>query len=202
MRTAAAVGLSMILASCGLAGPTASATPVAGSNSDPVPAASAARIAPMTPAPPPGPSIPGFKCADASAGTTGDANVTNARIAEQLGFDRFVLQFDSKVPAYTVKRQAKPVFKIGGRGQPVTLNGTAGVLVQVHSATGSGTYNGPTDFSHPDFLVLGEARLIEDFEGYVSWGLGLNRPACMRVFPIPAGDLPPRLVIDFTTAPG
>ena len=155
----------------------------------------------MTPAVPPGTIIPAFKCADASGGTAGNANVTNVQVGEQPGFDRFVLQFDTKVPTYTVKRQAKPVFKIGGRGQSQTLSGTSGVLVQVHSATGSSTYNGSTDFSHPEYLVLSEARLIEDFEGYVSWGLGLNRPACMRVFPIPASDLPPRLVIEFTTAP-
>ena len=190
----------MILTSCGLAGPTASAGPVAGSNGMPVQAASAARIVPVTPAVAPGTSLPLFKCADASGGTAGNANVKDVRVGEQPGFDRFVLQFDSKVPSYTVKYQAKPVFKAGGSGQSVTLSGTAGVLVQVHSATGSGSYSGSTDFSHPEFLVLSEARLIEDFEGYVSWGLGLSRRTCMRAFIFP-GAGPPRLVVDFTTTP-
>ncbi len=143
--------------------------------------------------------MPAFRCADAVGGSAGSANVSGVRAAEQLGYDRFVLQFDTKVPSYTVKRQAKPVFKSGGSGQTVTLSGTSGALVQVHSATGAGSYNGPTDILHSGFLVLSEARLVEDFEGYVSWGFGLSRPACMRTFTL---SDPPRLVIDFTTTSG
>jgi hypothetical protein len=50
---------------------------------------------------------------------------------------------------------------------------------------------------HPEFLVLNEARLTGDFEGYLSWGLGLSRAACLRTFTLLD---PPRLVVDFTTA--
>jgi hypothetical protein len=201
MRTAAALALCILLTACGLGGPTAGATPADGSSTNPVQAASAARITPppVTPPAPPGTSLPAFKCADASGGTAGSANVTAVRVTEQAGYDRFVLQFDGKVPAYTVKRQAKPVFTTGGSGQSVTLSGTAGALVQVHSATEAGTYSGPTDISHAEFLVLTGARLTGDFEGYVSWGLGLSRPACLRTFTV--AD-PPRLVVDFKTAPG
>jgi hypothetical protein len=140
--------------------------------------------------------VPAFKCADASGGTAGSANVSGVRVAEQLGYDRFVVQFDTKVPAYTVKRQAKPVFNSGASGQSITLSGAAGVIVQVHSATGANTYTGPTDFTHPEFLVLSEARLTQDFEGYVSWGLGLSRASCLRAFTL---SNPARLVVDFAT---
>jgi hypothetical protein len=199
MRTAAALGLCMVLTACGLAGPTASTTPAAGGTSTPIQAASKPRITPPpVPAPaPPDTNLPAFSCADASGGSAGNANVTGVRVAEQVGYDRFVLQFNTKVPSYTVKRQAKPTFTTGGSGQPITLTGTTGVLVQVHSATGASSYIGPTDFSHPEFLVLGEAHLTEDFEGYVSWGLGLNRRTCLRTFTL---SDPPRLVVDFTTA--
>jgi hypothetical protein len=107
-----------------------------------------------------------------------------------------VLQFDTKVPTFIVKRQAKPIFKNGASGQSVTLNGTAGVLVQVRSASASGTYSGPTDISHPDYAVLVEAKLVEDFEGYLSWGIGLTKPTCVRAFTL---SDPARLVIDFKT---
>jgi hypothetical protein len=199
MRIAAALGLCAVLSACGLAGPTASATPNAGTTSPPAQVASAPRITPLpvSPPAPPGTNLPAFKCADASGGSAGNANVTGVRVAEQVGYDRFVLQFDTRVPTYTVKRQAKPVFKTAGSGQPATLSGVTGALVQVHSATGANTYNGATDFSRPEFLVLKEARLTEDFEGYVSWGLGLSRSACLRTFTL--AD-PPRLVVDFTTA--
>ena len=116
---------------------------------------------------------------------------------EQIGFDRLVLQFDTKVPSYTVKRQAKPVFKSGGSGQSIALSGASGVLVQIHSATASGSYSGATDIAHLAYSVLIEAKLVEDFEGYLSWGLGLTKPACFRAFTL--AD-PPRLVIDFKTA--
>jgi hypothetical protein len=143
--------------------------------------------------------MPAFKCADSAGGSAGNANITQARVAAQVGYDRLVLQFDTKVPAYTVKRQAKPTFKNGASGASLTLSGTAGVLLQVHSATMASSYTGSTDFRHPEFLVLNEARLVEDFEGYVSWGLGLSRPACMRTFTL---SDPPRLVVDFKSASG
>jgi hypothetical protein len=199
MRFAAALGVCTILSACGLGGTTAATTPSAGTTSTPIQAASAPRITPppVSPPTPPGTNLPAFKCADSSGGTAGSANLTGVRVTEYVGFDRFVLQFDSKVPSFTIKRQAKPVFKAGASGQPTTLNGVAGALVQVRSATGANTYTGSTDLSPAGFLVLNEARLIEDFEGSLSWGLGLNRSACLRTFTL---SDPARLVIDFTTA--
>jgi hypothetical protein len=194
MRAALVACLCLAVAACGTtAAPAVAVTPTGTQGS-----ASATRIAqpPVTPPTAPGDSLPAFACSDASGGSTGVANVTAARTAEQPGYDRFVLQFDRPVPSYTVKRQAKPVFSLGGSGQPVTLSGTAGVLVQVHSATGTGTFSGSTDITHTEYLVLREARQTQDFEGYVSWGLGLTHAACFRAFTL--AD-PPRLVVDFTT---
>jgi len=151
---------------------------------------------PVTPPTPPGNNLPAFACKDATGGSAGGVGVTAVRVGEQPGFDRFVLQFDSNVPQYSVKRQAKPVFTQGGSGQTITLSGTYGVLIVLHSTSESATYSGPSDFPHSDFVVLKEARLIQDFEGSVSWGLGLGSAACMRVFSLTD---PARLVIDFQT---
>jgi hypothetical protein len=150
----------------------------------------------VNPPTPPGNNLPAFACANEGGGKTGVANTVTARVAEDSGFDRFVLQFDSAVPTYIVKRQARPVFPAGPSGQTITVSGTIGVLVQVHSATGATSFTGPTDFQHPEYQVLKEARQTEDFEGYVSWGLGLSQPACMRTFTLVD---PPRLVVDFVT---
>jgi hypothetical protein len=197
MRIAATLGLCVILTGCGLTGALPPTTPVAGTTSTPPQRASAPRITPPPVSPPLPPlTVAAFKCADVSGGGTGSANLTGVRVAEQSGFDRLVLQFDTRVPTYTVKRQAKPTFRNGASGQAVMLSGTAGVLVQVHSASASGTYNGPTDISHPEYAVLVEAKIVEDFEGYLSWGLGLNKPACLRAFTL---SDPARLVIDFKT---
>jgi hypothetical protein len=197
-RTAAAALLPLLLGAClpiGTASPTPAANTTGGSPST---AASAPRITPppVTPPTPPGSNLPAFACANAGGGTTGAANVTMARVAETSDFDRFVLQFDQKVPTYTVKRQPKPTFVPAGGGQPITLSGTAGVQVTVPSSTGASTFSGPTDLSHPEYQVLKEARLVQDQGGTVVWGLGLASAACLRTFTL---SNPPRLVVDFRT---
>src|SRR5207253_11471676 len=122
----AAIALVSMVAACGpQLAPSAAVSP--GLNDPTSVGASAPRISqpPVTPPTPPGTNLPAFACADASGGKTGVANAITARAAEQDGYDRFVLQFDSIVPTYTVKRQTKPVFTLGGSGQSVTLSGTA-----------------------------------------------------------------------------
>ena len=194
MRIGLALILISILVACGPSlTPSAATTPSAENAA----AASGPRISPppITPPTPPGTNLPDFACSDASGGKTGVANTITARVGEEdQGYDRFVLQFDPIVPTYTVKRQDKPVFQLGGSGQNVTLAGKAGVLVTVHSAQGTTTFTGSTDVATPGYKVLLEARQTQDFEGYVSWGLGLSQPACMRVFTL---DAPARLVVDF-----
>ena len=193
MRIALAAVLLSILTACGTAaGPGAAVSP----DGTAAAAASGPRVSqpPVTPPTPPGTNLPDFACSDASGGTTGVANTITARVGEDSGYDRFVLQFDPIVPTYTVKRQDKPVFTSGASGQTITLSGTSGVLVTAHSATGATTFTGPTDLIHPEYQLIKEARQIQDFEGYVSWGIGLSKAACMRVFVL---DQPARLVVDF-----
>lgn len=193
MRLALAAALLSILTACGTTvGPTADVTP----DRTAAAGASGPRISPpsVTPPAPPGTNLPAFACSDAAGGTTGVANTITARVAEQPGYDRFVLQFDPIVPTFSVKRQDKPVFPLGASGQTVTLSGTAGVLVTVHSATGTTTFTGSTDLVQSQDLIIKEARQTQDYEGYVSWGLGLSKPACMRVFTL---DDPARIVVDF-----
>jgi predicted small secreted protein len=193
VRPALIALVSLLLAGCSTVAAPGAAIPPA---SPAVSSASSPRIAPppVTPPTPPGNDLPAFVCADSAGGTVGVANAIAARVAEASGYDRFVLQFDSIIPNYTVTRQAKPVFKQGASGQTVTLSGTTGVLVTVHSATGATTFTGPTDIQHPEYKVLLEARQTQDYEGFFSWGLGLSHAACMRVFIL---QEPARLVIDF-----
>lgn len=183
----------LLLTACGpVLTPSAAVSPAPNLGS----AASAPRIEapPVTPPAPPGTVLPDFACADATGGKTGVANTIAARMATQPAYDRFVLQFDPIVPTYTVKRQAKPVFPLGASGQNTSVQGNTGVLVTVHSATGATTFTGSTDIIQSQNKILVEAKQTQDFEGYVSWGLGLSRAACMRVFTLPD---PARLVVDF-----
>ncbi|HVH62870.1 MAG TPA: hypothetical protein VNA65_04645 [Candidatus Dormibacteraeota bacterium] len=194
MRFVGALALISILTACGPdLNPSAAFSPSSQSAATGS-VASPPRIspAPTTPAAP-GTNLPDFACADASGGKTGVANTITARVSQEIGYDRFVLQFDSIVPTYTVKRQPKPVFSMGASGDTVTLSGTSGLLVTVHSATGATTFIGSTDIVNANYKVISEARQTQDFEGYVSWGLGLSKPGCMRVFTL---DDPARLVVD------
>ncbi len=198
VRAAALAALAIVLAACSTpSAPAAAISQAPATNGRTGPVISPA---PITPPTPPGENTLAFTCADASGGTPGNVHITDVRVSQEPGFDRFVIQFDGAVPAFTVKRQAKPVFSQGGSGQTITLSGTVGILVQLHTATQAGTYSGSTDFTQADFRVLKEARLTEDFEGYVGWGLGLGSAACMRVFA--AKTSPSRLIVDFATTSG
>jgi hypothetical protein len=199
MRVAAIAALCVILSACSLLGGSSSTPSGNAAATDSPAAVSAARITPppVTPPTAPGTNLPAFACANASGGAAGTASVTGVRVGEQVGYDRFVIEFTSSVPAYTVTRQASPTFTNSPSGQRVTLSGTAGALVIVHNATGAGTYIGSNDLQHSEFDVIKEARQTEDFEGTLQWALGLSRPACMRTFTLAN---PPRLVVDFTTA--
>ncbi|HXN91555.1 MAG TPA: hypothetical protein VN906_08725 [Candidatus Sulfotelmatobacter sp.] len=197
MRLALTAVLISILTACGPSlAPSAAVSPA----DTPTSIASAPRISvsepPISPPTPPGTNLPAFACADASGGKTGVANTITARVGEQPGYDRFVLQMDSIVPQYTVKRQATAVFTQGASGQTVQLSGSAGILITVKSATGASTFTGPRYFVQADYQVLKEARETQDFEGTVSWGLGLSRSVCMRVFTL---NDPARLIVDLQT---
>jgi hypothetical protein len=193
VRLAPILYFAVLLTACG---PTLTPSAAVSPASNVGTIASAPRIEqpPVAPPAPPGTNMPEFACSDASGGKTGVANTITARVASQPAYDRFVLQFDPIVPTYTVKRQAKPTFNLGASGQTTTLNGNAGVLVNVHSATGATTFTASKEILTPQNKVLVHAKETQDFEGYVSWGLGLSKASCMRVFTL---QDPARLVVDF-----
>jgi hypothetical protein len=53
----------------------------------------------------------------------------------------------------------------------------------------------PKDF-RTGFPQLEEAYELEDFEGYVQWGLGLQQQSCKRILQLSGPDTHTRLVID------
>ena len=158
-----------------------------------------------TPAPtlPPSPAaspLSAFTCTDLSGGTptgTSQAQLARLRIAHQAaGFDRIVFEFaGGPVPTYTLTRQGSTHFVKDASGQPVTLQGSAGVKLVFHGAAGYPTYTDSTDQT-PGLAVVREVEELGDFEGVLSWGIGLSSPACMRATELSG---PTRLVIDIQT---
>lgn len=140
------------------------------------------------------PALSGFTCGTQSGGSDGVvAPITAVRVGHHLGYDRFVVEFSgSVVPGFRAIPKSSAKFYSDPLGQPVTLEGTAGIKLVMHSTSMHGTYGGPTDFD-PEFPQLAEARSIGDFEGFVTWGLSLERQSCKRIFTLSS---PSRLVVD------
>jgi hypothetical protein len=121
------------------------------------------------------------------------SHITDVRVGRHPRFDRFVVEFSTaRMPRYRITPKSSSTFTLDPSGRSVTLLGNAGIKVAIHFATGAGTYHGPAEF-RTGFPQLLEARRLGDFEGYVTWGLGLDHQSCKRVFTLTS---PTRLVID------
>lgn len=131
-------------------------------------------------------------CAAASGGVVASSTFAAVRIGQHDGYDRFVIEFGGGVPSYSVTPQSSTTFSRSPKGDTVTLEGTSGVLVVVHSLTNWTSYSGPTSF-HPQYPFLREAQLVENFEGYQQWALGVRGTACLKVA---VYSSPNRLVVD------
>ena len=139
-----------------------------------------------------------FTCTDKSGGTAGAAaTVYDIRVAHHDGYDRLVIGFPTAntMPEYQLTRQATATFVRDASGQPVTLNGSAGIRAVLRNA--DITPGAPSDLK-PGLPAIREVTQIGNFERVVSYGIGIATPACFRVLELSG---PTRLVIDVQTAP-
>ena len=198
-----ALSLAAVVAGCGgVSSPRVAASPTPWNSASPSPSvaesSSPSRVATASPAssptPQPTPQLPsGFACADVSGGNQQiPSGVEAVRVGQHDGYDRFVIQFNGPIPAYAVRRQSGTTFTEDPRGTQITLSGTNGISVLIHPIDNWTSYTGPTAFK-PDFQFLQEARLIQNFEGYQQWALGIQGTPCMRVMELAS---PSRLVVD------
>jgi hypothetical protein len=138
-----------------------------------------------------------FTCTDRSGGVAGKAaTVTAIRIAHHDGYDRLVIGFatSNTVPQYQLTQQAASHFVRDASGQPVTLDGSAGIRAVIRNA--DITPGAPSDLK-PELPAIREVAQLGNFERVVSYGVGLATPACFRVLELSG---PTRLVIDVQTA--
>ena len=147
----------------------------------------------------PGPS-PTSSCWSVSGGSAASmADVTFVRVGTAAGYDRFVIEFDGPVPAYSVTPQDSSTFMADASGQTLQLQGTRGIVIVVHGASGTDvnghqTFIGSQDLT-PGYPVLKEARQVGDFERVFKWGLGVSQPDCGHVN-VTTLSGPDRLVVD------
>jgi hypothetical protein len=188
----AALTIVGLVAACG----TAST-----STASPSPSASPSALVSLSPSPSPtpgptplaSPTPPaGFICTDAAGGSVSDSPVAAIRVGQHPGYDRFVIEFGGGIPSYSVTRQQSATFIRSPKGDQVTLEGNAGVAITLHSVTNWGASPGPKSFL-PHYPYLREAMLVQDYEGYQTWALGIQGTPCLRVFTLTS---PSRLVVD------
>jgi hypothetical protein len=149
----------------------------------------------LNPTPTPKP----FTCSDQSGGTLGQTGqLTAIRTAshESDGYDRIVFDFSGGIPSWDLTRQEAPTFSRDPSGQPVTLDGNAGLkLVFRNADTGSGV---TTDLK-PPLKGIREIAQVGNFERYLTYGISLASSQCVRVLELSG---PSRLVVDVATSGG
>lgn len=112
-------------------------------------------------------------------------------------FDRVVFEFEGGIPGYQVAYVQPPILE-DASGLPVEIGGRAFLQVRFNvaaahdPATGEPTYDGPFEIVS-DMPSLVESQQTGDFEGYLTWVLGLTDAVDVRVTEL---EDPFRLAID------
>jgi hypothetical protein len=163
----------------------------------PAPSASASSGPSANPSPTATTSATPFTCVAAthidSASTAPVAFIDSLRTGTHPGYDRLTVEFQNAQPStIELRTQSGTAFTKSPSGQTVTLAGSNGILVTITGADLHTSYSGPTDVK-TGYAALAEVRSVQDFEGVVQLGLGINGAACYRAYVLTA---PTRLVID------
>ena len=117
------------------------------------------------------------------------------RVGRHDGFDRVVLELRGTPPGYNA-RYVPQVVEYGS-GRPVPLAGSAFIQVVLNANahdldTGAPTWTGPERIT-AGFPALKQVAFAGDFEGYVTFGLGIGQRTGFRVLELRD---PSRIVID------
>jgi hypothetical protein len=138
--------------------------------------------------------LPPFTKAPKSApGSGGQAEVFGIATGCRANFDRFVVRARFATPGYRVRYVRQVI--ADGSGLPVPLRGTKRIRVVVRNARGhtQGGMNLLPAVRTPLCPNLRQVKVAGDFEGVVTFGLGLRRKTGFRVFRLTG---PRRIVID------
>lgn len=146
------------------------------------------------PGPPPA-DLPGAPPREAPRDISGLAVLRDVRTGDQQTFDRVVFEVEGpKLPEYDVEYVARPTHC--GSGNPAKVDGAAFLQVRLTPArahTEAGAPTVPTLQRKVRLPVVREIRATCDFEGEVTWVVGLAARKEFRVLEL---SEPARLVID------
>lgn len=212
LRTALLLSISALVAAAACTGETIRVAP--SPSQTPAATVPAASTRPSTPTPTPtraptasaatssaspgAPGTPPAACPPLTGGSPLAASVlTDIRAAHLAGVDRLVFEWSGPVvPQYEI-RVATSFVAPSGAVVPVDGNARISVRMsgQAHTGTSPATKSYPEpDPYRPGLPLIREVRSIEDFEGTVVFGVGLERLACPSVLTLVS---PSRIVLDF-----
>jgi hypothetical protein len=128
------------------------------------------------------------------------ALLTDVRTGRQPCADRVVFDFENQAPGFTVQYQPGP-FTFGESGEPVTIEGSAFLVVQLAPASGFDlsqpdapqTYSGPDRITPGGLTHVREIRRLSDFEANQLWVIGLDST---RPFTVATLTGPSRVYLD------
>jgi hypothetical protein len=127
--------------------------------------------------------------------TTTLSAIRAAHHAETLPkYDRVVFEFSGSLPLLRIEYVKQLIGD--GSGLPIPMMGRAIMLVQFTPAQAhndGGQATAPEDMK-PKLSIVKEIASAGDFEGVVSYGIGLGKKAETRIITL---ESPSRLVIDF-----
>jgi hypothetical protein len=124
------------------------------------------------------------------------ATINAVRTGAHTGYDRLVVQFLGGQPGnIEIRPQSTSTFMGAPSGAATVVGGVRGVKLLLNVADMHTVYSGPRVLT-TNYVGLREIRVIEDFEGYVALGLGVNGSNCYRAFVL---SNPTRLVVDIQT---
>jgi hypothetical protein len=134
-------------------------------------------VAPGPPTDAPGVAAAQSGCTDSGAASSPGPSRIAAKSAND---DTFVITFDQGTPQFQVFTQTNARFIADPSGAKVLLPGTAGIRIVLRGLTFPADPTGPSSFT-PHGRLVREIRRIGDFEGVVTWAVGLNAPGCASV---------------------
>jgi hypothetical protein len=145
-----------------------------------------------------------FGAARLAAATAGPCDTAGAAIAQtyRVGghrtFDRVVFAFTGGVPGWQNSAGYVRQVRADASGLPIALEGSAFLEIVFSPARAYGATCHPTAAERtaaPHLPVLLQIKPAGDFEGYVSYGLGLARKTSYHLFALKRPD---RVVLDIS----
>jgi len=126
------------------------------------------------------------------------AILADVRTGKHSGFDRVVFEFKgSELPGYYIEYVGEPITQCGS-GTAVELTGTGGLEIrftpaQAHTDRGQPTLFFSDNEQNPNYDMIKQLKSTCDFEGNVTWVLGVSKANKYRVLTF---ENPTRLALD------